>query len=272
MTYPNNITPEELENAHRAAVRVARFMAGRLPYWIDAEQVALEAAVGVHRAALEFRPGEGASFTYWASVVAQRAAQEELRRQSPWTRKQRADRRASLEAGLEPAGWMLPPMPLDTPVSGHCEELGTLAEAVPGPNPWPATEARLLVGQLLAGLEPRRRFVIEREHLHGESRTKIAAALGISVSRVQQLHDAALAQLQIAAGTREAPEPKQIGRPKGKKNVAALLGRTESSARPKPAPRKRGRKPSSVRALLEKAESQPPREYRTPAYGAEWPA
>lgn len=96
---------------------------------------------------------------------------------------------------------------------------------------WPATEARLLMKQLLARLEPRRREVLERYFPVGENSREIAEALGVFISRVQQFTHQSLAALQVAAGVEAAPlgergtpirprgrnDPRRTGWPKGMK-------------------------------------------------------
>lgn len=209
MNTPNPIPSEELARAERAAIRQAQALGRRLPYLIDKEQLEVEALVGVHRAAEEFRRERGASFATWAVTVVQRSMLEEARRQNPWTRLQRKERRESLEQGREPEGWMLPAVTLNTPAHNADERGDTLETTLPGPDVWEGVENRLTVQQLLLHLEPRRREVVERYYYQGQSSQEIAVALGVSVSRVQQLRMQAEELLKIAAGVLPPPETKR---------------------------------------------------------------
>jgi RNA polymerase sigma factor for flagellar operon FliA len=205
---------------------MAASLARKLPPWIDGEVLASEAEAAVWRAAHRFHPERGASFATWAGTVVHRSLLEEVRRQSPWTRLQRRLRRESLEAGMEPEAWMLPPLSLSATSSeendGRHTEGAMLEEALPAPED-PATDPersvdRVWLAQLLAGLEPRRREVVRRYFWGGESSREIAESLGVSVSRVQQLRQQAQEQLHLAitsgtpvasGGKRKRSRPKE---------------------------------------------------------------
>ena len=77
------------------------------------------------------------------------------------------------------------------------------------------------LAELLAGLEPRRQEVVRRYFWAGESSREIAEALGVSVSRVQQLRQQAQEQLRTAMTTGAA----RAGRTRRKKsaNEASLV-------------------------------------------------
>ena len=218
----------ELERARRGAARMAAGLARRLPAWIDGEVLAVEAEVAVWRAVHRFQPERGASFATWAGTVVHRSLLEEVRRQSPWTRLQRRLRRESLEAGTVPEGWMLPPISLNSVPGeesgeGHPCEGAALEEALTAPasteaDPERAVE-RVWLADLLAGLDPRRREVVQRYFWAGESSREIAEALGVSVSRVQQLRQQAQELLHTAmtmgaTGTGQTAGRRRVGRGK----------------------------------------------------------
>lgn len=213
-TQQTPIPAEEMERARRAArAIVSQFTQSAAP-WLDTDVLPGEAELALLYAAARFQPETGVPFTAWAGTLVRNRLLEEIRRQCPWKKQQREDRRASLLAGREPEGWMLPPLSLDQQISGHGEEY-SLAEAIPGREEAPATAARLELAQLLAVLEPRRREIVVRYHLRGETTREIAAALGISTRQVQDLRQAAVAQLRDAAGVQASAPIRQPRDPRG---------------------------------------------------------
>lgn len=207
----NQITKLELTNAQQWARVRARTVARSQPHWVDGEVLENEAALALERARATYDRRQGVAFNTWVGAVVNRALADEIRRQSPWTRNQRRDRRENMAAGLEPEGWMLPPIPLCAPAETGEEDGAALEDTLPGPDNWGTTDAALLVPQLLAQLEERRAEVVRRYYLEGESSAQIAASLGVSVARVQQLRGQALERLRahLAAPLAEAPADPQ---------------------------------------------------------------
>jgi RNA polymerase sigma factor (sigma-70 family) len=216
----NQIPASEMDRANAQALRQAEQMARTLPPHVDTAVLENEALFAVWWAAQRFSPDRGASFATWSVVIVRNRLLEEVRRQSPYTRLQRQRRRECFQAGRDPEPWMLPPLDLFTPVGQRGNEHAcVLADVISTCDEAPRAEARALVAQLLAQLEPRRREVVERYFLLGESTTEIAASMGVSVSRVQQFKEQALAALQVAVGIDPASLPKRA--PRRKKAAAA---------------------------------------------------
>lgn len=82
-----------MDRATTAAIRLAQTMARKLPPHIDGEVLKNEAMFGVWFAGQRFQPERGASFPSWAISVVQSRLLEEIRRQTPWTRRQRQFRK-----------------------------------------------------------------------------------------------------------------------------------------------------------------------------------
>lgn len=200
--YPN-VPPAEVELATQDALHQARRLARDFREWIDGEVLENEARLAVVVAAREYDP-DRASFRTFANTVTRRRLLEEWRRQHRLTRTQRRAVKANLKADLPRAAWMRPALSLNIPTHWQDDENKEerLEDTLLAPEEWPAHEARLVVGQLLTHLEPRRREVIERHYLREETFREIAARLGVSVSRVQQLKEQGFGQLQVLAGTR----------------------------------------------------------------------
>lgn len=201
--YIQNVSAAEFEAARRSAVRIAAAKARRCAAHLDSEVLVNTAELAVWQAAIRYRPRPGSSFVPFALWLARNQVNEELRRQSPWTLGQCRERRAWLEAGHEPEGWMQEPLPLHTPPPGFDSGRGVLEDAVPDRDAYADAERRIEREETLASLAPalvtlddRRRTVVVRYYLLNEPTRSIAASLGVTVSRVQQLRSEALAKLR----------------------------------------------------------------------------
>jgi len=76
------------------------------------------------------------------------------------------------------------------------EERKALKDLLQRENPESALDLSEVVEWLLAALRPIEQFVIRQYYLQDESMKAIGAALGLSESRVCQIHAAALARLR----------------------------------------------------------------------------
>jgi RNA polymerase sigma factor (sigma-70 family) len=143
---------------------------GTLPPAIDVDDLAQAGLVGALEAARRWRPDGGAAlrtFAYSRMVGAMRDAVRAAHH---------VDRRDVGRRGLVP---LLP-----------------IASAANVPAAGPSLERLLLTRELLAGLPPRLRCVLEQYYLKGRTLASIARTLRVNESRVCQLKTQALARLR----------------------------------------------------------------------------
>jgi RNA polymerase sigma factor (sigma-70 family) len=141
-----------------------------LPPMLDVEDVAQAGAVGLLEAARRYRPTDGASLSTFARYRMVGAMRDAVRAAH------HVDRRDVARRGLVPL------LPI------------TAAANVPAAGP--SLERLLLTRELLAGLPPRLRWVLEQYFLNGRTLASIARTLRVNESRVCQLKTQALARLR----------------------------------------------------------------------------
>lgn len=171
------------------------------------------ARLAAYQALETYDPGRGVAFRTWAIGKIRFALVDELRRLDHLTRDQR---RQAKSGDGDP-----PPRPLSLDgllVEEWDEEERPYADGRMVPQSlwfWDDLEERLEAGMLeaaLPGLEPRLRRLVEAR-LAGRLRKEIAASFGVSESRITQLEQDAVAQLQRLMGLQEGEEEPQSRRP-----------------------------------------------------------
>jgi len=195
---------------------------------IEFEDGVSEGYVGLVRAARAFDPERGVAFSTFAAISIRGAIIDALRRATPVSRRRSRDLRLvdqarvrlAVELGRDPEDAEvarhlgLDPARLDRLRGQPPLRLLSIDQQHEGADLDPAdpesTEdaaIRLLEAQevwcFVEGLTPREREVIQRRYARGQSQKEIAIELGLSESRICQLHKRALARLRSLMEPRE---------------------------------------------------------------------
>lgn len=125
----------------------------------------------------------------------------------------------------------------DPPVTDGAEELALAPDCQP--------ERRILMDQLLTGLDKRARRVLIEHYWHGRALCEIAEAMRLSPARVGQIRNGALDQLRARLGVQIAGATEHTGRP-----AAATTSPRPCSARQRAVDRSRYTKQRSARNHL----------------------
>lgn len=222
------ISPNELAERHLyLAAAVAREFQQRLPNHVSFDDLVGAGHVGLVEAAQRFNPTGGTSFSTFARHRVRGAIIDDLRRIDPVTRHIRSQQRAVegvvaeitrakqrppteaeiarrlkirlgrwrqlnrvlYDAGCHVAG--------DHAVEHPLIPLEHVASGLPNPERLAATtELCAVVANAIQSLPPRERTVIYSRHFGGRTMAEIGAGLGVSESRISQIHAAALGKLR----------------------------------------------------------------------------
>jgi RNA polymerase sigma factor for flagellar operon FliA len=217
--------------AHRSLVRrVAGRMRPRLPRNVDMDELMQAGMIGLHDAMTRFEEGRGATFETYAWRRIEGAMLDELRATDPLPREVRARLREvraavhALEHGLGRAprakevasklGWTLEEfhrcmadvgqgaLRFDDEVLEHPDDDATTMAAAledEGNDPLLHLQYRqreAALGRAFEALPERERYVMEMLYEHDRSLREIGEALGVSPSRVSQLHDEIIGKLR----------------------------------------------------------------------------
>lgn len=207
---------EHYEMARRIAVRVAR----RAPRNVREDDLVGAALVGLTEASDRFDAGRGEPFVAFAEKRIRGAVLDELRRGDPLSRRDRwaARRVGAMQRQLEQAygrpaedeevaaalGVTIEKYRSDLEALPHCAfvELGEQHAGIdPRPSPADATEvaeARRRVRACLEHLPERDAVLLSLYYVEELTYAEIGEVLGVSESRVCQLHGRALARLRAA--------------------------------------------------------------------------
>ncbi len=207
---------EHLEMARRIALRVAR----RTPDWLTPDDLVGAALIGLTEAADRYDAARGEPFVAFAEKRVRGAVLDELRRGDLLPRRARADARRVGRAirQLEHALGRAPDdeevaAALGVDVEHYREELAQLTHvdvieldpAVPhaaeAPSPAAEAERAQMIGRLHACLEKipeRDAQLLQLYYVEELSYLDIGHVLGVSESRVCQLHARAIARLKAA--------------------------------------------------------------------------
>jgi RNA polymerase sigma factor for flagellar operon FliA len=209
-----------------AAARIA----GRLPSHLSLDDLYSAGLLGYLRAVEDFDPDRGVEFAIYATQRIRGSIFDELRRLD-WVpravrRKIRDAERAidtlfrrlgrqpteeeiasELSIGLEEyrrlLGYGLTLLSLDAPAGGHEDGLSPLEslEDVTSPNPLlslAAKERRAILGRIIEGLPERERQVLSLYYYEELTMQEVGQALGVTESRVSQLHSSAVLRIRSA--------------------------------------------------------------------------
>lgn len=207
-------TVEELCEQHQhLPATLSRWIAAGLPPYIASEELEPAAWDGLFQAATTYDPGAGVSFTWWAKRRIHGAIRDQLRSDDPMPRSRRAAHRAVgaardalavnlgrwptddevadtlavsaasvRQARAEMAGEGMPAVSVDHPamigMSGPGDVEGTVVDA----------EIHTWLRAAVAVLPDRQRRVIESVYWRDEPLSVMAAELGVTTSRVTQIH------------------------------------------------------------------------------------
>jgi RNA polymerase sigma factor FliA len=221
----NRLIAEFAPMARRVALRVAR----RTPSWIASEDLVSAAMVGLAEAAERYDASRGEPFLAFATKRVRGAVLDELRRGDPLSRSARRSARQLGETmrGLEQRLGRTPEdeevaAALGIEVEEYQDELAMLThistvglEAVEGAgaaaDSGPSPQVQLERAQTLANLTSALKTLGERDAqilalYYNEEFTyaEIGQLLGVTESRVCQLHGRALARLRLAVEHTEA--------------------------------------------------------------------
>jgi|SoiMethySBSTD1v2_1073268.scaffolds.fasta_scaffold705159_2 RNA polymerase sigma factor for flagellar operon FliA len=207
---------EHAEMARRIALRVAR----RVPDWMSRDDLVGAAMVGLAEAAERFDLGRGEPFVAFAEKRIRGAVLDELRRGDIMPRRVRAEarrvgqtiRELEHKLGRGPEDHEVAAA-LGVSVQHYLEELEGLAhvsfvdleprrDSIPGEDGSPAQEAerRQAISRLrdaMKRLKERDALVLSLYYGDDLSYAEIGQILGVTESRVCQLHSRALARLRV---------------------------------------------------------------------------
>jgi RNA polymerase sigma factor for flagellar operon FliA len=202
--------------------KIARGICRQLPPHVDAEDLAQAGIVGMMSALKSFDPARGDCVEVYVTRRVRGAILDELRALDPLTRDQRRDARAiqtatrSLEVELGRA-------PAEDEVAAKCglliDRLRTVRELAGATTPVPLEEdvhdpavkndpiERIGFAQLRARLEAavarlgdRERTIIALYYVEELSLKEIGGLLGVTESRICQIHGASVKKLRAALG------------------------------------------------------------------------
>jgi RNA polymerase sigma factor for flagellar operon FliA len=212
----DRLITEHAEMARRIALRIGR----RVPNWISSDDLVAAALLGLAEAADRFDPRRGESFVAYAEQRIRGAVQDELRRGDIMPRRVRAQARKVGRTARELEQRLgRPPedeemaAALDVPVEEFREELESLTHVTVVEldhtalsraesrehGPAAVAEHRQLVGRVVGGLgrlPERDRLVLSLYYVEELSYGEIGRVLGVTESRVCQLHGRAVARLR----------------------------------------------------------------------------
>jgi len=218
---------DDLVERHAALVkRIAYHLAGRLPACVEVDDLIQAGMIGLLEAAGHFSSDRGASFETYAGIRI-RGAMIDALRQLDWAprsvhRKAReiaaAIRQVENEQGRAAADVEIAAalnMPLEEyhatvqdAATCHISSLDDLAGAteIPGAEADPLLQAedgalRTSVAEAIAGLPERERLVMSMYYDDELNLKEIGAVLGVSESRVCQLHGQALVRMRSKLST-----------------------------------------------------------------------
>jgi RNA polymerase sigma factor for flagellar operon FliA len=208
---------EHAEMARRIALRIGR----RVPGWISGDDLVAAAMLGLAEAAERFDPRRGESFIAFAEQRIRGAVQDELRRGDIMPRRVRATarkvgrtaRELEQRLGRAPEDEEMAAA-LDVPVERYRDELEALTHVAvvdldhreasmaqsDAVDPAASAERRQLVARVIDGLQrlpERDRLVLSLYYLEELSYGEIGQVLGVTESRVCQLHGRAVARLRV---------------------------------------------------------------------------
>jgi RNA polymerase sigma factor FliA len=220
------------ENLHLVDAAVAR-LKRRVPAHIDAQDLRSVGLLGLVNAARRFVPAPGRTFPAFATVRIQGAMLDELRRLDPCSRQARARAKLLRDTGaslaqqlgrdarpeevraalrLSPAEFRkwnheaTPPrhLAIDRPLDDSDDTGASLHDLLADDSQSDCaahTERRDMVemlAKLVAELPPSRQRLLTMHYQQGMTIGEIAAELGVSSSRISQLHSRVVERLRIA--------------------------------------------------------------------------
>jgi RNA polymerase sigma factor FliA len=222
---------ERLIEKHLILVKYAATrIAGRLPSHLSLDDLYSAGLLGYLRAVDDYDPHRGVEFAVYASQRIRGAIFDDLRRLD-WVpravrRKVRAAERAidtlfrrlgrqpteeeiaselaiDLEDYQRLLGSGLTLFSLDSPATGHPDGLTPLDSLEDGASPNPflslaAKERRAILGRIIAGLPERERHVLSLYYYEDLTMHQVGQALGVTESRVSQLHSSAVLRIRAA--------------------------------------------------------------------------
>jgi RNA polymerase sigma factor for flagellar operon FliA len=212
------LVAEHVDMARRIAMRVAR----RVPPWVSHDDLVAAALLGLTEAAGRYDETRGEPFVAFAERRVRGAVLDELRRGDIMPRRVRAQARKVGNAVRELEGKLGRP-PEDEEVAGELgvtvddyrENLEGLthtalfapeeaaATVASGDSPDGLAARRQMVSMLrsaLTKLDPRDAQILSLYYVEEFSYAEIGEILGVSTSRVCQLHSRALARLRVEIG------------------------------------------------------------------------
>lgn len=226
--------PEEsLDRAHRIAAnapmvrRIALHMALRLPSWIEVDDLTSVGMIGLIEAVDRYEEARAESFTAYAKIRIRGAILDDLRRHD-WASRGLREQATRLRRGREELTARLRRAPTAAELAEHlgvdldelaAAEQGSAAPteislddvagdrlpladrlAAPIDDPAQAMERRHDVDRLydvMNRLPPRERSLAELYYLHDLSLKEIGALMGVTESRVCQIHTRLKARLRV---------------------------------------------------------------------------
>jgi len=244
--YRQNMSPEEREALILQYAHLVRYVVGRimveLPRHVDRDDLIGHGTIGLIRAVDKFDPRRGVKFeTYAISVI--RGAVLEALRQEDWVprsvrdkarRVAQAIRQLELELGRPPEDTEIAEaleispdeyqtllasiakisvVSLETGFESELDSSGSpvdeIADQAPGPDAvYSRVERKQILAQTIDSLPEREKLVIALYYQEGLTLKEIGLVLGVTESRVCQLHTQALLRLR---GRLEQLRPSLMG-------------------------------------------------------------
>jgi len=200
--------------------KIARGICRQLPPHVDAEDLAQAGIVGMMTALKSYDPARGDCVEVYVTRRIRGAILDELRALDPLTRDQRRDARA-IQTATRALEVELGRAPAEDEVAARCglllERIRTVRELAGATSPVPLEEGihdaahrtdpveRLTFAQLrgqlqtaVAKLSERERTIIALYYVEELSLKEIGSLLGVTESRICQIHGAAVKKLRAA--------------------------------------------------------------------------
>lgn len=241
---PASASPEALLQEYAPLVkRIANHLRARLPQGVELDDLVQAGLIALLDAARQYCPSRGASFETWAGIRIRGAMLDEVRA-TDWTPRSVYRRQRELTAAIQAVenrtGQAAEPraiaaelgVPLEeyfelvTAAAAHRlfsidagdDEAETTAGEIPDPGAEPATalEDAELRGELaaaIAALPEREALVMSLYYDEELNLREIGAVLGVTESRVCQIHGQALARVRASVAGRAGGAPTRSTRP-----------------------------------------------------------
>lgn len=180
----NTRTDHELEQWRPLVWMVVNRVAAKMPPSVAPDDLFSAGFLGLMAAKQKYDPSQGASFKTYAYHRIRGAVLDELRRMDPLPRSQRE---SAKREGRQPPRFLGLPCDEDGQASIASEELGDSVEG---------DDTKAALRREMERLPEKMRIVMESYYQKGLKMREIASLMGLTESRVSQIHSNAIARLR----------------------------------------------------------------------------